>query len=95
MKLLGCVLILKLYLKNGSIDLLQFSNFDYTLCCVNSNVYRSDTTMDYYAVPNEMIKVANFFKKDVLRDVSYDEFMKNYRMVRARVGDRPALRALL
>ena len=43
---------------------------------------------------NEMIKVANFFKKDVLRDVSYDEFMKNYRMVRARVGDRPALRAL-
>lgn len=72
----------------------DFSNFDYTLCCVNSNVYRSDTTMDYYAVPNEMIKVANFFKKDVLRDVSYDEFMKNYRMVRARVGDRPALRAL-
>ena len=72
----------------------DFSNFDYTLCCVNSNVYRSDSTMDYYAVPNEMIKVANFFKKDVLRDVSYDEFMKNYRMVRARVGDRPALRAL-
>ena len=72
----------------------DFSNFDYTLCCVNSNVYRSDTTMDYYAVPNEMIKVANFFKKDVLRDVSYDEFMKNYRIVRARVGDRPALRAL-
>ncbi len=41
-----------------------------------------------------MIKVANFFKKDVLRDVSYDEFMENYRIVRARVGDRPALRAL-
>lgn len=72
----------------------DFSNFDYTLCCVNSNVVRLDTTPDYDAVPEEMIKVANFFKKDVLREVSYDEFMKNYRIVRARVGDRPALRAL-
>lgn len=72
----------------------NFSNFDYTLCCVNSNVVRLDTTPDYDAVPAEMIKVANFFKKDVLREVSYDEFMKNYRIVRARVGDRPALRAL-
>lgn len=72
----------------------DFSNFDYTLCCVNSNVVRLDTTPDYDAVPAEMIKVANFFKKDVLREVSYDEFMKNYRIVRARVGDRPALRAL-
>lgn len=72
----------------------DFSNFDYTLCCVNSNVVRLDTTLDYDAVPAEMIKVANFFKKDVLREVSYDEFMKNYRIVRARVGDRPALRAL-
>lgn len=58
-------------------------------------MYRSDTTMDYYAVPNEMIKVANFFKKDVLRDVSYDEFMQNYRMVRkARVRLSRILRAL-
>lgn len=72
----------------------DFSNFDYTLCCVNSNVVRLDTTPDYDAVPAEMIEVANFFKKDVLREVSYDEFMKNYRIVRARVGDRPALRAL-
>lgn len=72
----------------------DFSNFDYTLCCVNSNVCRSDNTIDYDAIPKEMIKVANFFKKDVLRDVSYDEFMENYRIVRARVGDRPALRAL-
>lgn len=72
----------------------DFSNFAYTLCCVNSNVVRLDTTPDYDAVPAEMIEVANFFKKDVLREVSYDEFMKNYRIVRARVGDRPALRAL-
>ena len=72
----------------------DFSNFAYTLCCVNSNVVRLDTTLDYDAVPAEMIEVANFFKKDVLREVSYDEFMKNYRIVRARVGDRPALRAL-
>lgn len=72
----------------------DFSNFDYTLCCVNSNVVRLDTTPDYDAVPAEMIMVANFFKKDVLREVSFDEFMKNYRIVRARVGDRAALRAL-
>lgn len=71
----------------------DFSNFDYTLCCVNSNVVRLDTTPDYDAIPEEMIKVANFFKKDVLREVSFDEFMKNYRIVRARIGDRPALRA--
>lgn len=72
---------------------IDFSNFDYTLCSVNSNLIRSDNTVDYDAVPAEMIKVANFFKKDVLREVSYDEFMKNYRIIRARVGDRPALRA--
>lgn len=71
----------------------DFSNFDYTLCCVNSNVVRLDATPDYDAIPEEMIKVANFFKKDVLREVSFDEFMKNYRIVRARIGDRPALRA--
>ncbi|WP_295268013.1 galactokinase family protein [uncultured Catenibacterium sp.] len=73
---------------------IDFSNFDYALCCVNSNMMRSDNTVDYDTIPNEMIKVANFFKKDVLREVSFDEFMKNYRLVRARVGDRPALRAL-
>lgn len=72
----------------------DFSNFNYTLCTVNSNLIRSDDTADYDAVPAEMIKVAHFFQKDVLREVSYDEFMKNYRIVRTRVGDRPALRAL-
>ena len=61
---------------------------------MNSNLIRSDNTVDCDAVPAEMIEVAHFFKKDVLREVSFDEFMKNYRIVRARVGDRPALRAL-
>lgn len=78
-------------IKQLDIDL---SNSGYALCVINSNASRSDFYTEYNTIPEEMTKVAHYFKKDVLREVNYEDFMKNYRLVRARVGDRAALRAL-
>ena len=73
---------------------IDLTNFNYALCVVNSNASRNNYSSEYNTIPDEMTKVAHYFKKDVLREVDYDTFIKNYKILRARVGDRAALRAL-
>ena len=50
-------------------------------------------TPDDTAILEEMKMVADCFGKDVLSQVSKQEFMKNISMIRETVGDRAILRA--
>ncbi|MBO4429442.1 MAG: galactokinase [Clostridia bacterium] len=66
----------------------------YALCIVWTGGNHADLTDDYASVPAEMKKVASFFGKDVLRDVSRDEILENVPRLREFTGDRAILRAL-
>ena len=66
----------------------------YTLCIVSTGGSHADLTDDYAAVPAEMKKVASFFGKDVLREVSREQILENIPALRDFAGDRAILRAL-
>lgn len=53
-----------------------------------------DLTDEYVAVPKEMKLIANYFKKEVLRDVDFDDFAKNIPTLKNQFGDRSVLRAM-
>ncbi len=66
----------------------------YALCIVWTGGNHADLTDDYASVPAEMKKVASFFGKDALRDVSRKELLENIPALRTFAGDRAILRAL-
>jgi galactokinase len=66
----------------------------YSLCIVNTGGNHADLNEDYASVPAEMKKVASYFGKTVLREVSLDEIMKNIPELRKFAGDRAILRAI-
>ncbi|WP_289197543.1 galactokinase family protein [uncultured Dubosiella sp.] len=73
---------------------LNFDDFGLNLCIVDTKGSHADLTHEYAAVPAEMKAVANFFGKDVLRDVDVDAFYELIPAVREQAGDRAVLRAL-
>ncbi len=73
---------------------LNFDDFGLNLCIVDTKGSHADLTHEYAAVPAEMKAVANFFGKDVLRDVDVDAFYEQIPAVREQAGDRAVLRAL-
>jgi len=66
----------------------------YNLCLVDTKGSHADLTDDYAAVPREMKEVAAYFEKQVLREVSEEEFYKELPTLREKVGDRGILRAI-
>lgn len=66
----------------------------YDLCLVDTKGSHADLTDDYAAVPREMKEIAAYFGKQVLREVSEEEFYKNLPSLREKVGDRGVLRAI-
>ncbi len=66
----------------------------YSLCIVNTGGNHADLNRDYASVPAEMKKIASYFGKKVLRDVSLDDIMKNVKDLRAYAGDRAIMRAI-
>ncbi len=72
----------------------DFGSFGYSLCIVDTKGSHSGLTDDYAAIPEEMLSVAGFFGKEVLRDVSYDQIIANVKDLRKVCGDRAVLRAL-
>lgn len=74
-------------------------NFDlakehYSLCIVDTKGSHADLTDDYAKIPQEMKAVAGFFGKEVLREVSEQEFYDNIPAIREKTGDRGVLRAM-
>ena len=66
----------------------------YALCVIDSGADHADLTEEYAAIPREMGAVARFFGKEVLREVSEEDFWAHLAPLRAQVGDRAVLRAL-
>ncbi len=78
------------------VEKLDFSPTDngYSLCIVDTGGCHADLNDDYAAVPLEMKKVAAFFGKSVLREISEEDVLENIVKLRSECGDRAVLRAL-
>ena len=72
----------------------DFQAYQYSLCIVDTKASHANLTDDYAKIPEEMQKVAAFFKKKVLREVDEEEFFQEIPGLRSILGDRPVLRAL-
>ena len=72
----------------------DFQAYQYSLCIVDTKASHANLTDDYAKIPEEMKKVAAFFKKNVLREVEEEEFFREIPGLRSILGDRPVLRAL-
>lgn len=66
----------------------------YALCIIDSGADHANLTDEYAAIPAEMKKVCAYFGKEVLRQISRDEFMKALPELRKTVSDRAILRAM-
>lgn len=71
----------------------DFEKYNYSLCIVDTKGSHVDLTDDYAMIPLEMKKVANYFGKEVLREVDKTDFYLNIEKIRKEIGDRPVLRA--
>lgn len=66
----------------------------YNLCIVDTKGSHADLTDEYAAVPGEMKEVAALFGRQVLREVSEEEFMNKLPEIYETIGHRNILRAL-
>lgn len=71
----------------------NLTSFGHALCIIDTRASHADLTADYAAITQEMREVAACFGREVLGDVSFEQFRKNLATVRATCGDRAALRA--
>jgi galactokinase len=72
----------------------DFDKFGHALCIVDTKGSHADLTPDYAAIPNEMRAVAEYFGKNVLREVDERDFERSIPKLREKLGDRAVLRAL-
>ena len=82
--------------KNPVVERVSFDmeSYGYSLCITDTKGSHADLTDEYAAVPEEMKRVARYFGKEVLADVSFDELLANMTEVREKTSDRCVLRAL-
>lgn len=72
----------------------DFKDYGYDFIVVSTGGSHANLTPDYSAIPFEMKSVAKFFGKEVLREVSYDDFIANIGQLRKFLeNDRAVLRA--
>lgn len=72
----------------------DFSKSGHSLCIVDTGGNHSDLTDDYAAVRGEMEAVAKAMGKNVLREISYEDFFKAIPELQNKVNDRALLRAI-
>jgi len=72
----------------------DFAKSGHSLCIVDTKGSHADLTPEYAAIPPEMRSVAQFFGKEVLREISKEDVLANITDIRAKCGDRAVLRAL-
>lgn len=71
----------------------DFSSSGHSLCIVDTGGNHSDLTDDYAAVRAEMESVAAAMGKNVLREISFEDFKKTLPEIKDKVNDRAILRA--
>ena len=72
----------------------DFSTCGYSLCIIDSGADHADLTDEYAAVPGEMRSVAQYFGKEVLREVEETAFYQALPALREAYGDRAVLRCI-
>lgn len=72
----------------------DFSKSGHSLCIVDTGGNHSDLTDDYAAVRGEMEAVAKAMGKNVLREISYEDFFAALPELTGKVNDRALLRAI-
>lgn len=72
----------------------DFDKQEYSLLVVDTGGNHADLTEDYSAIPSEMKSAAQLFDKEVLREVSMDEYLGKIPYIRKQLGDRAVLRGL-
>ena len=72
----------------------DFASQDHSLIIVQTGRGHADLSADYSSVPNEMKKVAEYFGKEVLSQVTEEQVIDNIQQVRQFAGDRSVMRAL-
>lgn len=72
----------------------DFASQNHSLIIVQTGRGHADLSADYSSVPNEMKKVAEYFGKEVLSQVTEEEVIEQIRQVRQFAGDRSVMRAL-
>ncbi|SDA23519.1 galactokinase [Ruminococcus sp. YE71] len=72
----------------------DFEASGHKLCIVDTKGSHADLTPDYAAVPSEMKAVAQYFGKNVLREVERADVVAHIPELRERLGDRAVLRAM-
>ncbi len=72
----------------------DLEEYGYDLVIIDAGADHADLTEEYASIPAEMKSVASLLGKEVLGEVSEDEFYKNIAGIREKVGDRAVLRAV-
>ena len=72
----------------------DFSKCGHALCIVDTGSCHADLTDDYAEITREMGAVAAYFGKQVLRDVTEEDFFAAIPSLRVCCGDRAVLRAI-
>ncbi len=72
----------------------DFRKHGYQLMIIDTKGDHADLTGDYASIPAEMKSVAAYFNREVLREVTLEEFITSMKDLRSAVGnDRAVLRA--
>lgn len=72
----------------------ELEKYGYCLCIVDTGGSHADLTEDYASIPPEMKSVAEYFGKNVLREISREQVMESIEDIRRKCGDRALLRAM-
>ena len=72
----------------------DFEDYQYSLCIVDTKGSHADLTDEYAAIPAEMKAIAQKLGKEVLRQVDAKEFYAKIPSLREELGDRAVLRAI-
>ena len=72
----------------------DFSACGHALCIIDSRASHADLTDEYAAVPAEMKALAAYFGKEVLTEISEEDFYAAMPALREKCGDRAVLRGV-
>ncbi len=73
---------------------ISFEDYGYAMIITDTRGSHADLTGEYAAVPPEMREVAAFYGKQNLREVSFQDFIRDMKAIRDKIGnDRALLRA--
>ncbi len=72
----------------------DFAAAGHALCIIDTGADHAELTGEYAAITEELREVSAFFGKEVLRQVSYEDFTAALPRLHGQVADRAILRAL-